>query len=612
MENRITKQLKNKLCFSFFSSRFISYSLPVILTILFFLMLLWPTVFAQDADSSDAMQGSIIPSLSGDVLDQKISLDFKNIEIIDALKFVSQKAGLNIIPTKKVTGRINLNVENATLRDVFDIMLRSNELAYAKKGEIYNVMTDDEYRIQFGKNFNDTRQVKVFRLSYAVPDQVVSLCESLKSVIGKVLMDYESGNILVLDTPEKLKLIGETIESLENKMVDIKVFDLKYAKAKDVAETLKAQLDIKKVGTIKADEPSNQVIVQTLPKRMKDIEKLILSLDRKTREVLLDVRVIKIALTNDLNVGVEWEGLFNVGKRYGLSYLGSYPFSAIGSASQSWTSRKDAYADVGYVGSYPFSGTTSNTSASTKGMGLEKMHVGVIGKNDFDFIFRYLRTLGEAKVMANPKIAIVENQEAKVHIGERQAYITSTTTQSSSATTIAEQVTFVDVGIKLFVTPTINTDGFVTIKVKPEVSSVTSFLTTSGDNKIPIISTSTTETTVMVKDAATIFIGGLKEETKTSTTEETPIFSKIPILGFFLRSKQNTTRRNEFLVMLTPHIITGEEITTGYERDFGYKLDKEDQKYSKFTDEVLTLNYKSYRNYSQPEYKPSVKPMQEF
>ncbi|MBU0548872.1 MAG: hypothetical protein KJ838_00905, partial [Candidatus Omnitrophica bacterium] len=75
-----------------------------------------------------------------------ISLDLRNIEIADALKFLSAKAGFNIIPTKDVSGRITLMVENVSVMDVFDIMLRSNSLAYEKQGEIYNVMTEKEYK----------------------------------------------------------------------------------------------------------------------------------------------------------------------------------------------------------------------------------------------------------------------------------------------------------------------------------------------------------------------------------------------------------------------------------------------------------------------------------
>ncbi|MBU2221965.1 MAG: hypothetical protein KJ722_05025, partial [Candidatus Omnitrophica bacterium] len=93
--------------------------------------------------------------------DKIISLDLRDIEVNEALKFLAGKANLNIIPTKDVGGRITLMVDNVPVKDVFDIMLRSNSLAYDKQGSIYNVMTEKEFKARYGKNFTDLRQVKV-------------------------------------------------------------------------------------------------------------------------------------------------------------------------------------------------------------------------------------------------------------------------------------------------------------------------------------------------------------------------------------------------------------------------------------------------------------------
>jgi hypothetical protein len=93
-----------------------------------------------------------------------ISLDLRSIDIIEALKFFSLKAGLDVVTTKNVAGRVTLMVENVPVKDVFDIMLRSNKLAYDKTGKIYNVMTEDEYKALYGKSFADTRVVATFRL----------------------------------------------------------------------------------------------------------------------------------------------------------------------------------------------------------------------------------------------------------------------------------------------------------------------------------------------------------------------------------------------------------------------------------------------------------------
>ena len=74
-----------------------------------------------------------------------ISLDLRNIDVVEALKFLASKSGLNIVPTKNVSGRVTLTIDNVPFRDVFDLMLRSNGLAYVKIGEIYSVMTETEY-----------------------------------------------------------------------------------------------------------------------------------------------------------------------------------------------------------------------------------------------------------------------------------------------------------------------------------------------------------------------------------------------------------------------------------------------------------------------------------
>lgn len=525
---------------------------------------------------------------------QRISLDLRNIEILEALKFLAMKAGLNIIATKEVSGRVTLNVENVPVKDVFDVMLRSNGLAYVKEGDIYNVMTESEYRTLFGKKFADTRVVKVFRLKYAIPEQVFNLLDAIKSDIGRILVDPESGTVMIMDTPEKIEEIQEALKSLEQKGT-IRMFSLKYARAKDVEEQLKDQL---KVGSVKADERANQIIVRTLPERMKDIEALVEGLDKKTKEVLIDIKIIKIKLSDQLDVGLEWEGIFNVAGRYGMTYVGSYPFSAIQTSTDSWRLRETVFSDLDRsIGSYPFSGTITSVddySSSVKIKPGEKMHIGIISKKrDFDVLIKYMQTLGKTKVLSNPKIAVINNEEAKIHVGERQAYVTTTTTGQTTST-ISEEVTFVDVGIQLSVTPTINDDGFITMQIKPEISSVVSVLVTSQGNKIPIVDTSLAETTVMVKDGTTIIISGLRKEEKTYSSEQFPFLGRIPLIGRFFRSDTGKTERTELLVMLTPHIITGKELDVGDKRAFGTRIGKE---------------YRDYQNiFPKEEIRPHIEP----
>jgi type II secretory pathway component GspD/PulD (secretin) len=543
-----------------------------------------------------------------DILKQKISLDLRNIDIVEALKFLATKTGLNIVTTKSVTGRVTLTVENVPIQDIFDIMLRGNSLAYDKKGEIYSVMTEAEYKTLYGKTFFDTRQVKVMRLKYAIPEQAFSLLDALKSDIGKVLVDSESGNVLIMDTPEKISLMQQSLEEFEKKNI-VEVFSLKYAKAKEVEEALKTQLDTKKVGYIKADERTNQVMVQTLPERMHEIKRLIKNLDGQTREVLIDTKIIKIKLLDTLDSDLEWEGIFSVARKYGMTYVGSYPYSAVQAQAAAWRSRSQVLSDLGgNIGSYPFSGTTSNYTGTQVTPG-ESMHIGSISSNrDYDVFVKYLQTLGSTKILSNPKLVVVNNQEAKIHVGEKQAYVTTTTTTGQTTSAIAEQVTFVDVGIQLSVTPTINEDGYITMKVKPEISSVVSTLVTPTKNEIPIIDTSMAETTVLVKDGTTLIIGGLRQESKIGSGEQFPFLGKIPLLGFFFKTSSNKNERTELLVMLTPHIISGESLTTGDERDFSQEPGKEYRDYQGILPKEQPSPYKE----PQVEEPREIKPYQDY
>ncbi|MCX7927409.1 MAG: hypothetical protein N2606_04660 [Candidatus Omnitrophica bacterium] len=487
-----------------------------------------------------------------------ISLDLRNIDIVDALKFLATKAKINIITTKNVAGRVTLLVENAVIQDVFDIILRSNNLAYDKKGDIYNVMTQEEYRILYGKNFSDVRQVKVFYLKYAIPEQAFALIDMLKSEIGRVLVDPETGSIMVMDSPERLTLIEEVLKDFEAKNT-IKVIKLNYAKAKDIEEALKNQLDIKKVGLIKADERGNQIIVQTLPERMEQIEALVKALDQKTRQIIIEVSIVQINLNDILTQGIQWEGLFNLfSNSKKLLYLGSYPFSSVQASNDPWRSRYSTWQTVGNVGSYPFSGTTSNYSASRPVISTSTMHLGLVGTQDFDILLQYLQTLGSTRIISNPKIAVTNNQEAKIHVGQKEAYVTTTTTTGQTTNTVSEEVNFVDVGVILSVVPTINEEGFINLKVKAEVNSVIDTLITPTENKIPIIDTSLAETTVLVKEGATVIIGGLRKDTKNELIKQTPYLSKIPLFGNLFKFKTKETVHSELMIVMTPKIISGE------------------------------------------------------
>lgn len=523
-------------------------------------------------------------------MEQLITLDLRNMDVNDALTYISLRSGANIVASKSVTGRVTLQLKDVSIKDVFDITLLTNNLAYEKRGEIYFIMTSDEYERRYGRSFGDIRKVKMYQLRYAIPEKAFDLLDTLKSSIGRILVDQESGTVLMVDTQQKIEEMEQALLTLERKS-EINVFDLKYAVAVDVEERLRGELDEKSVGSVWADERSNQVVIQAFPDRMEDVKMIIAALDKKTREVLIDAKIIKVDFSDTLNMGIEWEGMFS--DLVGGGFLGSHPLEPVERIGQTFI---DDFTTI--------QPDDANPAAGAKTTYTEQVYFGKVSKNtSWEAVFKFLATLGETKLLSNPKLAVVNNQEARIHVGRKEAYITTTTTSGSTTTTTAEDVNFVDVGIQLAVTPTINDDGFVTMKIKPEVSSVVDVLITPSGNQVPIIDTSLAETTVMVEDDATIIIGGLRRDQETESSKRFPILGDIPLLGNLFKSSTKNTQRSELLVMITPHIVDGTMLTTG-EIDPGKDRIKEFKDYRTFEpidDEIYgpefgKLEYKTFRD----------------
>jgi type IV pilus assembly protein PilQ len=514
-----------------------------------------------EADETDGVEVAALPaealapsSTGRGGMDKLISLDLRSTDATDALKYLAMQGELNISISSNVAGRVNLLLTDVPIRDVFDLILRSNELAYDKQNNVYHIMTEAEYKSLYGRRFSDMRQVRTFRLQYASPAQAFNLLDTLKSDVGRLLVDEESGTVMVMETPDKLREMEQALSVLEQEGTT-KVLDLKYAKAKDIEERLRDELEANKLGYVKADERSNQLIVKTLPDRMRQLEDLILALDRKTREVLIDAKIVKVSYTDSMDSGVDWDAIFTNLKFHGIDNAEDFRNTTVGTApTETPAVSKINIPEIG-VGS-------KNLGTSIKA---GQLAFGTVARDGYE-LFRYLQSVGQTKIMSNPRLMVTENQEAKILVGTREAYVTTTTTAGQTTSTTAEDVEFIDVGIQLAVTPTINQDGFVTMKIKPEISSVVRTLTTPSNNRIPIVDTSTAETTVMVADHATVIIGGLRKNEKKFADEQVPYLGQVPMLGkLFFKKVDRDDQLTELVVFITPHIVTGTEFVTGDE-----------------------------------------------
>ncbi|MDD4955602.1 MAG: secretin N-terminal domain-containing protein [Candidatus Omnitrophica bacterium] len=454
----------------------------------------------------------------------KISLDIKGMDIVDVLKMLASRSNLNIVVGKNVTGRVTLFLKNIDTWDAFEIVVLSNDLAYEKKGNIINVMTQRDYEVSYGERFQDKKEAKTIKLKYAKANDLSKALGQMKTNIGKIVVDEGSNTISLIDSAQRIeemeKFINETDLPLETK-----VFSLNYAQADKLNAKIQ-EIITKGVGSVRFDERTNRILVTDYPKKIEDISNIVSAFDEKSAQVLIDAQVIEVKPSDKLEMGIDWN--YWIKKHFQAS----------------------AALPINPTGALILSTATGTPSAP----------------GDYSAILDLLRTVGDTKILSSPRIMVLNNQEAKILVGTKDAYITSAVTQTEGNAVTAETVNFVETGIKLFVTPLINEKGFVTMKIKPEVSSAETRTLISQDKKteVPIVTTSEAETTVMVKDGVTIVIGGLRQDQHNKTVKKVPILGDLPGLRYFFSSTSDEITKTDLVILLTPHIISGEEAYTDF------------------------------------------------
>jgi len=470
-----------------------------------------------------------------DITEEKISLDFKGIDIIEVFRVLSLKTGLTIVPSKAVKGRINIYLNSVTFEDALDVILISQGLASEERGDILMIITNQEYQARYGKAYAENRQIKKFKLKYAKPSSVFEVLSKLKSDIGKIIVDEASGIVILVDIQEKMSLMLETVKSLDQPLAT-EVFDLGYADSADMKQHLTEAMT-SGTGKMYIDERTNKIVVSDLPGRVSNIKHIVEEFDAESTQVFIEAEIIQITLKKEYQKGINWQKTFT--SLDGLDVTGGF------NASPSFT---------------PSSAITGADGAA--GQGIEATF-GTLATDNYTATIEFLETFGETKILSRPKIAVVNNQEARILVGSREAYVTQTQSQAESTTVTAENVEFIDVGVKLNVTPTIHKDGFVTMKIKPEVSSVLTTLDTSLESEIPIVATSEIETTIKVKDGSLIMLGGLLKEEKRDDETGIPGLMKIPIIGKIFGSKANLSQTTELLIFIKPTIMIGKNPLPG-------------------------------------------------
>jgi type II secretory pathway component GspD/PulD (secretin) len=510
-----------------------------------------------------------------------ISLDFVSADINDVLKALAVQSGANIVSSTDVKGDVTVSLNHVTLEQALDMVARLSGFQYAKANNAYVIGTPTSIA-SFSNASTDVSQVtEVIPLHYATVDDATGLIKqrypTLQVSTGTQIAGNKVGatNAAVVLTGDEASVEAgkQLVDSLESNLSDriaeqqTETYVPHFAALSDLITVLNtlvpsllvipgpgngfsasapsagaaaASSSASAAGTTStgSSSPSSgtssgggstpgggltgpTMLLLTGSQTDIDHAKLILAkVDLKPAMILYEAKVTEINDQDQKNIGINWS--FNTAT------------TTIG--------EQGTVGDLGGVG-------TDSSSPVNLGR-FTRTPISNLATATLDALF----TNGDAKLLADPNIEAIDGFPANVFIGDTVNYVQSITTS-----TTGENVTTasVNVGVTLRVTGKVNPDGYVTLNIHPEVSTISSYLSTPGGGQLPNIATRFADTTVRVKDGETIAIGGLIQNNDIVNITKVPFFGDLPFVGQLFRDTQHGRNKTEVVFFLKTTIDKG-------------------------------------------------------
>ena len=344
----------------------------------------------------------------------------------------------------------------------------------------------------------------------------------LEEALNNILAAHEYGYVLTKNMIRiaPMAQITERAERLVNR-----IYRINYADVIEVEEALKKFISQK--GSLSSNKGTSNIIVTDTETKIKAIDTFITEIDRITPQILVEVRIYDITSREKLDLGIEWEA----GRDTTISStLGTNP-----------TGKKLTPFMKGN-----FDGGVNKAEDVTA-----FFRWGILGDGlDIDMQLSAEHEKADAKLLANPRIMVLDNEEALFDIVTEEPYSETNVTGN----TITETIKFKEIGVKLVVTPHVTRDGMLRLKISPEFSVLVrhaSFLNTT----VPIIDKRKVNTIALVQDGHTVVLGGLRKKDVSKQVNKIPLLGDLPIIGGLFKFEGEDTAVNELVIFITPHII---------------------------------------------------------
>ena len=435
---------------------------------------------AEQKSQAGQQPAAVGPKYTG----EPISVNLKDVDLKDFFRLIHEISGLNVVLDPNVHGSLTVVLDDVPWDQALDIVLKNNDLARELEGNVLRIAT-----VETLKKEADGRRAQI------------------------------------------------EAEALAVEKVSITRF-LSYAHAKDVMVTVKKFLSQR--GDVVADERTNAIIVNDIPKVLPIIDRLLTQLDRKTQEVEIEARVVAATRQFARDIGTQ----LGFGWGDGHSAIGGN--STAGLSPTTVGSLTPGYITVPSTGSNP--GSTiplfSNLASTSPTSGLTFLNASNTVR--IDAVLSMAESRGLLKVLSRPRVVTQNNIQALVKQGVRVPIVTQA--QLGGPPT----VTYVDAFLRLTVTPQITSENTIFLNVDVENTTPNFGQEVQGN---PELITQQATTQVLVTDGGTVVIGGVIQTQNSIDISQVPLLGNIPLLGNLFKHTQVNTSNQELIFFITPRII---------------------------------------------------------
>ena len=487
-----------------------------------------------------------------------VSLDFVASDIHDVLKALAMQGGVNVVASPDVKGNVTVSLSRVTVEEALKLITNVSGFRYEQIEGSYVVGTADNLRaLAAGGGAPEDKITDVVTIIYADPAAIAKMLEAQYAAItitssSAGAKDAKGPTVLVLSGAKSsvapAKALAETIEaSFAQNVLDsvVELYEVKYAEISEISTLLMAVSPKLKVsvgpaqgfnlkcptavamgsdqaassgtaattsstGTGTEKAPAKTLLLQGPKAEVEKAKVLLAQLDVPQPQIMIEARVVDITDSGSSDFGILWGD---------KGVLDRPIFSEMRSSG-------DQAITIGRIDRTPF-----QVQATLKG----------------------LVESGKGKMLASPNVLAIDGKPASAFIGDEVKYVirVDVTPQGTNVMTEVARV-----GVQLHTISRINSDGFITMNLHPEVSVITKWIDTPGGLALPEVSRRYIDSTVRVKDGETIVIGGLIKDEDIKSMAGIPFLKDLPIIGEFFKARSSKKTHSEIMMFITPRVMT--------------------------------------------------------